>query len=122
MGQANRLPALSEIEKLWFELQREIAESGKVVRFNNQITTAGGEQIDAEEILHSLYGSDVDRDDPIAAGVVFERFHILAAAARCDVGTAVSGIAFRRGGDQRQAERHPQGRRQDSLVLVLPLG
>lgn len=31
MGQANRLPAISEIERLWFELQQEMTESGRVV-------------------------------------------------------------------------------------------
>ena len=31
MGQANRLPAIAEIERLWFELQREMTEAGKVV-------------------------------------------------------------------------------------------
>ena len=31
MGQANRLPAIAEIERLWFELQREMTESGRVV-------------------------------------------------------------------------------------------
>lgn len=31
MGQANRLPAIAEIERLWFELQQEMTESGKIV-------------------------------------------------------------------------------------------
>ena len=48
MASATELAQIEDIERLWFELQREIAESGKVVRFTNQITTAGGEQVEAE--------------------------------------------------------------------------
>jgi biopolymer transport protein ExbB len=40
MGQANRLPAISEIERLWFELQREMTESGRVVTASALVVTA----------------------------------------------------------------------------------
>ena len=36
------VPSISEIERLWYELQREITESGKVVRFNHEITNKDG--------------------------------------------------------------------------------
>jgi len=42
MGQASQLPDLTEIEQLWFELQREMTESGKVTRFTTQVVDAGG--------------------------------------------------------------------------------
>jgi len=48
MASATELAQIEDIERLWFELQREIYESGKVVRFNHLITTAAGEQIEAE--------------------------------------------------------------------------
>jgi biopolymer transport protein ExbB len=48
MASATELAQIQDIERLWFELQREINESGKVVRFNHQVTTAAGEQIEAE--------------------------------------------------------------------------
>jgi biopolymer transport protein ExbB len=48
MASATELAQIEDIERLWFELQREIYESGKVVRFNHQVTTAAGEQIEAE--------------------------------------------------------------------------
>jgi len=48
MASATELAQIEDIERLWFELQREIAESAKVSRFNHEITTAGGEQITAE--------------------------------------------------------------------------
>lgn len=37
MGSATRLPDLHELERLWFELQREMVESGKVVRFDTTV-------------------------------------------------------------------------------------
>jgi len=50
MASATELAQIEDIERLWFELQREIYESGKVVRFNHQVTTAAGEQIEAEVV------------------------------------------------------------------------
>jgi biopolymer transport protein ExbB len=43
MAGANSLASIEEIEQLWFELQREVTESGKVVRFPMDITLADGE-------------------------------------------------------------------------------
>lgn len=44
MGQTNRMASLDEIERLWFELQREMTESGKVVKFNANVVGADGEE------------------------------------------------------------------------------
>ncbi len=44
MAGANTLASIEDIERLWFELQREIVESGTVVRFNTTITLADGEE------------------------------------------------------------------------------
>ena len=44
MAGANTLASIEDIERLWFELQREIVESGKIVRFNTTITLADGEE------------------------------------------------------------------------------
>jgi biopolymer transport protein ExbB len=46
MGQTTRLASLEEIERLWFELQREMTESGKVVRFNSKLVTAEGQEVE----------------------------------------------------------------------------
>jgi biopolymer transport protein ExbB len=45
MGQTNRMASLAEIERLWFELQREMTESGKVVTFNAPVVNADGEEV-----------------------------------------------------------------------------
>ena len=44
MGSSNRMPTLEEIERLWFELQREMTESGKVVSFDTNVVNANGEE------------------------------------------------------------------------------
>ncbi|MDX2418340.1 MAG: MotA/TolQ/ExbB proton channel family protein [Xanthomonadales bacterium] len=44
MGQSNRLASLEEIERLWFEMQREMTESSKVVTFTANVVNASGEE------------------------------------------------------------------------------
>jgi biopolymer transport protein ExbB len=48
MGSSSQLASIEEIEQLWFELQREATEQGKVKRISNYrvITTAGEESIE----------------------------------------------------------------------------
>ncbi len=49
MASATELASIEDIERLWYELQREVAESGKVVSFPATVTKANGEQ--AEETI-----------------------------------------------------------------------
>ncbi len=44
MGQSNRLASLEEIERLWFELQREMTETGKVTTFTASVVNSTGEE------------------------------------------------------------------------------
>ena len=44
MGQSNRLASMEEIERLWFELQREMTETGKVSSFTTNVVNASGEE------------------------------------------------------------------------------
>ena len=44
MGKSNRLASLEEIERLWFELQREMTETGKVSTFSTAVVNAVGEE------------------------------------------------------------------------------
>ena len=44
MGQSNRLASLEEIERLWFEMQREMTETSKVVTFTANVVNASGEE------------------------------------------------------------------------------
>ena len=42
MGSSSKLASIEEIEKIWFELQREMTESAKVVRFDREVVLADG--------------------------------------------------------------------------------
>ncbi len=42
MGSATELASIEEIERLWFELQREATENGKVARFTTTVTNTDG--------------------------------------------------------------------------------
>jgi biopolymer transport protein ExbB len=48
MASANTLASIEDIERLWYELQREITESGQIVRFNSTVTMANGDQENVE--------------------------------------------------------------------------
>ena len=42
MGSSSQLASIEEIEQVWFELSREIIESGKIVKFEAEVTKADG--------------------------------------------------------------------------------
>ncbi|MGK0498482.1 MAG: biopolymer transport protein ExbB [Oceanicoccus sp.] len=45
MSGAEQLPSIEEIERLWYEVQREMTESGKVVSFTADVARPGGERV-----------------------------------------------------------------------------
>jgi biopolymer transport protein ExbB len=48
MASASSLASIEDIERLWFELQREVTEQGVIVKFPYEIATADGERVQAE--------------------------------------------------------------------------
>ncbi|GAA5525185.1 tol-Pal system protein TolQ [Microbulbifer aestuariivivens] len=50
MNSQTKLPTIAEIERLWYEMQREIIESGNVVKFNGTVIKPGGEQVEQEVV------------------------------------------------------------------------
>jgi biopolymer transport protein ExbB len=50
LGSSSKLASMEEIERLWFELQREMTESGKVSRFTTTVITADGKQVEEEVV------------------------------------------------------------------------
>ncbi len=50
MGQTADLPSISEIEQLWFELQREMTVTGRNEVFRQTVVTSRGEQADQDVI------------------------------------------------------------------------
>ncbi len=55
MGSNTELASLEEIEQLWFELQREMTEQGKIKRFDTRVVTAGGDETRKEIIRVGVF-------------------------------------------------------------------
>ena len=55
MGQTSKLASLEEIERLWYELQREMTESSKVVRFPATVITSSGDEVKEDVIRVGLF-------------------------------------------------------------------
>jgi biopolymer transport protein ExbB len=55
MGSTTRMPTLEEIERIWFELQREMTESAKVTRINTTVVSATGEEEQREVVRVGLF-------------------------------------------------------------------
>ncbi len=50
MGTATRLASIEEMEQLWFELQREMTEAGRVSRFTAAVSSGDGQKRETEVI------------------------------------------------------------------------
>jgi biopolymer transport protein ExbB len=46
MSNSDDLPSIAEIERVWYELNREMIESGKVVSFDAQVSKPNGDQLE----------------------------------------------------------------------------
>lgn len=45
MSGSDKLPSIEEIERVWYELQREMIESGKVVSFQAEVSKPNGDKV-----------------------------------------------------------------------------
>ncbi|OUS73457.1 energy transducer TonB [Pseudoalteromonas sp. A601] len=50
MGSTSNLASIEDIEKVWYELQREMTEQGKVTRFNTDVIVEGGTKAQQEVV------------------------------------------------------------------------
>jgi biopolymer transport protein ExbB len=50
LSQAKSLPSMPDLERFWFELQREMTESGRVVKFKSKVVTPDGAPADLDVI------------------------------------------------------------------------
>ncbi|WP_374211860.1 MotA/TolQ/ExbB proton channel family protein [Alteromonas gilva] len=50
MGSSSKLASIDEIERVWFEIQREMTQSGKVTKFNTDVVEAGGAKVNKEVV------------------------------------------------------------------------
>lgn len=47
LAASKSLPSMPELERFWFELQREMTETGNISRFKTKVVSVGGEPVDA---------------------------------------------------------------------------
>jgi len=55
MGSTTRMPTLEEIERIWFELQREMTESARVVKVNTTVINSNGEEEQRDVVRVGLF-------------------------------------------------------------------
>ncbi|MEJ2760878.1 MAG: MotA/TolQ/ExbB proton channel family protein [Gammaproteobacteria bacterium] len=60
MGQTSKLASIGEIERLWYELQREMTASGKVVRVPATVIKADGNEVKENVIRVGLFNVIAD--------------------------------------------------------------
>jgi len=55
MGTASQLATIAEMEDLWYELQREMVESGKISKFPGTITKLSGDKVNTDIVRVGSY-------------------------------------------------------------------
>ena len=50
MAGSDQLPSIEEIERVWYELQREMVESGKVVSFTSELAKPNGDKVEQKVV------------------------------------------------------------------------
>jgi biopolymer transport protein ExbB len=73
MGSTTELASLEEIEQLWFELQREMTEQGKLKKFTTSVVTANGDPSTQEVTRIGVFniiagGKYLSYNDPASGG------------------------------------------------------
>jgi biopolymer transport protein ExbB len=51
LSQVKSLPSIDELEKLWFEMQREMTETGRTVRFKTKVVDPDGTSAERESVM-----------------------------------------------------------------------
>lgn len=64
MSKASEISTIEEVERLWFELQREMTESGKIIRFSAPVLGADGRESQREVIRVGGFGMISNDPDP----------------------------------------------------------
>ena len=62
LSQSKTLPSIQDLERFWFELQREMTESGNVVRFKTRIVTPAGKSQEATVVRSGPFNAVSDSD------------------------------------------------------------
>ena len=57
LGQSKTLPSIESLEKLWFALQQEMTESGKVVRYPATVIDPDGQEVERQVIRVGVFNA-----------------------------------------------------------------
>lgn len=57
LGKSKELPGIDSLERLWFELTREMTEQGRVVRYSTPVLAASGGQAEQEVIRAGVFSA-----------------------------------------------------------------
>ena len=57
MGESTELPTISEIERVWYEIMREMKATGEVVRFNTNVINVDGSQAECDVVRIGVYNA-----------------------------------------------------------------
>ena len=55
MNSETKLPTIEEVERLWYETQREVVESGKIVKFQAEVASPSGDSAMTEVVRVGNY-------------------------------------------------------------------
>jgi len=55
MSGSDKLPSIEEIERVWYELNREMVESGKVVSFDAELAKPNGDKVQGKVVRVGLF-------------------------------------------------------------------
>ncbi len=56
---AKALPSMSDLERFWFELQREMTESGHIARFKSKVVTPDGKPLETTVVRVGPFNASV---------------------------------------------------------------
>jgi biopolymer transport protein ExbB len=57
MGESTELPTILEIERIWYEIMREMKATGEVVRFNTNVINVDGSQAECDVVRIGVYNA-----------------------------------------------------------------
>jgi biopolymer transport protein ExbB len=59
LATAKSLPSMQDLERFWFEMQREMTESGRIARFKTQVVTADGKPLETTVVRVGPFNATV---------------------------------------------------------------
>lgn len=57
MGESTELPTIDEIERVWYEIMREMKATGEVVRFSTDVINVDGTQVSCDVVRVGVYNA-----------------------------------------------------------------